>query len=304
MPALSSWVCCLKTDMETKVQAYAKLNISLDVVSKRPDGYHNMAMVMESVSLCDDVTIRVKKGNGEVSVSTNRNYLPTGKNNSAGKAAELFLCAAGITDLDVDIELFKRIPVCAGMAGGSTDAAAVLRGLNKLLGTGFDRQTLEKMGENIGSDVPYCVAGGTVLATGRGELLEDLPDMPECSIVICKPSFPVSTPELFSRIKCDKIRCRPDTNGIIECLEKGDLVGIGRRAFNVFESVLGQGIAEVERIKGVMLDHGAVGASMSGTGPTVFGIYADSKDAEKAFEVLKDDYIECFIAENIKKLSV
>ena len=290
--------------MEKTVQAYAKLNISLDVVAKRPDGYHDMAMIMESVSLCDDVTIRIKNGTGEVNVSTNRNYLPVGKGNSAGKAADLFLKTAGITDCDVDIELFKRIPVCAGMAGGSTDAAAVLRGLNDLFETGFDRKTLEKLGESLGSDVPYCVAGGTVLATGRGEILTDLPDMPSCSIVICKPSFPVSTPELFSRIKCDKIRCRPDTGGIISALEKGDLIGIGRRAFNVFESVLGQGIDEVESIKGTMLDYGAIGASMSGTGPTVFGLYAERKDAEKAFEALKDDYNECFLTENIKKLSV
>lgn len=290
--------------MEKTVQAFAKLNISLDVVSKMANGYHEMAMVMESVSLCDDVTIRVAKGSGDVSVSTNRKYLPIGNNNSAGKAAELFMSAAGITGWNVDIKLFKRIPVCAGMAGGSTDAAAVLRGLNELFGTGLDRKALEQMGEKLGSDVPYCVMGGTVLARGRGELLTDLPDMPHCHIVICKPSFPVSTPELFSRIKCDKIRRRPDTEGIIRALHDRDLTGIGRRAFNVFESVLGQGIDEVYHIKGAMLDYGAIGSSMSGTGPTVFGLFADEKDAKRAFDALKDDYRECYLSENIKKLTI
>lgn len=287
--------------METLVHAYAKLNLSLDVVSKRADGYHEMNMVMQSIDLCDDISIACTDGTGEISVSTNRHYLPSGRGNSAGKAAELFLKTAGAENMDVSINILKRIPVCAGMAGGSSDAAAVLRGLNELLGVGFDRAALEKMGESLGSDVPYCVAGGTVLAQGRGEVLTDLADIPDCRFVVCKPPFPVSTPELFARIKCDKIKCRPDTDGMIDSIEKGDLLGVGRRAFNVFEEVLPRGRKDIDFIKGALIDSGALGASMSGTGPTVFGIFDDISCARSAYECLHAVYRDCFLTSNIKK---
>ena len=287
--------------METLVHAYAKLNLSLDVVSKMSNGYHEMKMVMQSIRLCDDISIACSKGVGEISVSTNRRFLPSGRGNSAGKAAELFLKTVGAENIDVRINIQKRIPVCAGMAGGSSDAAAVLRGLNELLGTGFDRHALEKMGEALGSDVPYCVAGGTVLTTGRGEVLTDIARLPECCVVVCKPPFPISTPELFARIKCDKIKCRPDTAGMISALEKGDLVGVGRRVFNVFEDVLPRGRRDVDHIKSTLINCGALGASMSGTGPTVFGIFDDISCARAAFDSLRCEYRECFLTKSLDK---
>ncbi|MBR7081705.1 MAG: 4-(cytidine 5'-diphospho)-2-C-methyl-D-erythritol kinase [Oscillospiraceae bacterium] len=287
--------------METLVHAYAKLNLSLDVLYKRPDGYHEMKMVMQSVALCDDISIACTDGDGEISVSTNRRYLPSGDLNSAGKAARLFMDIAGIRGKDVAISILKRIPVCAGMAGGSSDAAAVLRGMNELFKTGFDREALKKMGESLGSDVPYCVSGGTALACGRGEKLTDLPDIPDCHIVVCKPPFPVSTPTLFSRLNCSAIKQRPDTDGLISALENGDLTGVGRRMFNVFESVLPQGGNDVEHIKSELINHGALGASMSGTGPSVFGIFDDAASAESAYKSLSGEYRECFLTKSVKK---
>jgi len=286
--------------MKTLVHAYAKLNLSLDIVSRRPDGYHDMKMVMQSIGLCDDITVACTDGNGTVSVSTNRYYLPSDRGNSAGKAAELFIEKAGISGVDISIDILKRIPVCAGMAGGSSDAAAVLRGLNELFGTGMERRALEEIGEALGSDVPYCVAGGTVLAQGRGEKLTELDSLPDCHIVVCRPPFQVSTPELFSRVRCERIKCRPDTEGMISALRKGDLLGVGRRMFNVFEDILPQGKNDVEHIKSVLINCGALGASMSGSGPSVFGIFDDIGSAGRAYEILSADYSDCFLTKSIK----
>jgi len=296
--------CYLANSMKKTFYAYAKLNISLDVLGKMDNGYHEMQMVMQSIDLCDDVDIAVKPGDGKITVSTNKVFLPTDKNNSAWKAASLFLQKAKITDGDVDIKLTKRIPVCAGMAGGSTDAAAVLRGLNELFNAGFSKNELEKIGEEIGSDVPYCVAGGTVLAEGRGEILKDLPQMPKCYILVCKPKFSVSTPELFAKIDCSKIKCRPDTQGIICALEQGDIKGIGRRVYNVFENVLPTGKEDIAFIKNKMYDYSALGACMTGTGSAVYGLYCELENAQKAYEELKKHYAECFVTETTDKLNI
>ena len=283
--------------MELLIRANAKLNITLDVVGKLPDGYHDMKMVMESVALCDDITIRIGEGHG-VTVRSDLSYLPTDKRNIALRAAELFMQETGLKK-SIHLNIVKRIPVCAGMAGGSTDAAAVLRGLNRLFRTGLSRLELERMGECLGSDVPYCIAGGTALAEGRGERLTPLKQLPICHVVVCKPGFSVSTPALFSKLDCDRIRHRPDTQGVMDALEQGDLAGVARRMYNVFESVLTRGRDEVEAIKATLLDHGALGAAMSGTGPAVFGLYDDRKSAAAAAASLRGSYKDVFLTKNI-----
>lgn len=287
--------------MEHAVKAYAKLNITLDIVGRQADGYHEMKMIMESVALCDNITIKLEKGHG-IGVKTNLSYLPSNGNNIAAKAARLFFDEQSINGFKAHINIKKRVPVCAGMAGGSSDAAAVLRGLNEMLETKLSSSSLEKMAEKLGSDVPYCVAGGTALSQGKGEKLTELEPMPRCHIVICKPAFSVSTPEFFSMIDCEHIRNRPDTDGAIEALKDRDLVGLARRMYNVFEDVPHRGRQEVMGIKVSLLDNGAIGAAMSGTGPTVFGLFQEKEKAKKAFGVLKKSYKDVFLTENIKRL--
>ena len=205
--------------------AWAKLNLSLDVLGTRPDGFHDLRMIMQSVDLHDDVTVTLD-GTGVCRAETNRSYLPCGADNVAVRAAQVFLERAGL-DCGVHIRLHKRIPVCAGLGGGSSDAAAVLRALNRLTGAGFSRAQLEELGALVGSDVPYCVAGGTMLAEGRGERLTPVTPMPRLPVVICKPDFPISTPELFRRVDARTSRCRPDTEGICAALADGGGPGGG-----------------------------------------------------------------------------
>lgn len=282
-----------------EVQARAKLNLSLDVLRRREDGYHDLRMIMQTVDLCD--SLRLETGTGApLRMSSNLGFLPANEKNLAAAAA-LRLCEAVGTDPGgLSIRLSKTIPVCAGLAGGSADAAAVLRGLNELLGLGLPPERLAEIGERVGSDVPYCVMGGTALAEGRGERLTALPPLPRCAVVLCKPAFSVSTPELFGRIDSVRIRCRPDTGGLIAALEAGDLPGVARRMYNVFEGVLpARRGAEVRSIKNTLIQCGALGASMSGTGPTVFGLFDDWEAAKRARAVLKADYQETFLTESM-----
>ena len=196
--------------MSVQEFAFAKLNLTLDVTARREDGYHDMVMVMQTISLTDRIVIG-ETGDSGIRVKCNYRYVPTDERNLAVKAAKIFLRAAGEEDRGIQIQMEKSIPVGAGMAGGSADAAAVLRGLNRLFGKRFERRELEKLAEEIGSDVPFCVAGGTALARGRGEVLEDLEPMPECRIVVCKPGFSISTPELFRKLDQAGLKRHPDT---------------------------------------------------------------------------------------------
>ena len=279
-------------------RACAKLNLTLDVLGRRPDGYHDMRMVMQTVSLCDHLLIEYGTG-APVRVSSNLDYLPTGGSNLAAAAA-LRLCEAVGRTCGVSIAIQKGIPVCAGLAGGSADAAAVLRGLNQLLDLGLSWEDLAEIGQRIGSDVPYCVLGGTALAEGRGERLTPLPPLPHCWAVLCKPYFSISTPELFGRIDSVHIRCRPDTDGVLAALEQGDLIGVARRMYNVFEDVLPERRgAEVAEIKNLLIQQGALGASMSGTGPTVFGLFSDRTQARDAFRILREHYRETYLTETV-----
>ncbi len=278
-----------------EVRAYAKLNLTLDVIARRPDGYHDLRMVMQTVDLADTLTLTEEEQEG-IRVRTNLRYLPGDERNLAAIAAKKFWEINGCNGKGLVIDLCKNIPVCAGMGGGSSDAAAVLRALNESSGLNLPLQRLAEIGEQVGSDVPYCVLGGTALVEGRGERLTALSPLPDCYIVICKPAFPISTPELFGCIDCRKIRCRPDTEGIIAALHNQDLAGVARRLYNVFEDVLtDRRGGEIAEIKNELISCGALGAAMSGTGPTVFGIFDDADQAETAFQSLKSHYSDTFL---------
>lgn len=282
-----------------KVEARAKLNLTLDVLGKRPDGYHDLKMVMQSITLADNLTLE-DNGEGEVRVRSSLTFLPSGEKNLAAKAALCFYRTLGREPRGLDISLDKHIPVCAGMAGGSSDAAAVLRALNQMEGQPFSREELARVGEQVGSDVPYCVLGCTALAEGRGERLTALPPLPRCWVVVCKPDFPISTPELFARIDGCKVRCRPDTDGMLAALAAGDLAGVARRMYNVFEDVLPERQrARVADIKNVLIQQGALGANMSGTGPTAFGLFEEERAAREAFALLSRQYKETFLAQTV-----
>ncbi len=284
---------------EFTIQAPAKLNLTLDVLGRREDGYHDLKMVMQSITLADRLTLRPGRAPG-IQVSSSFHFLPTGEKNLAGKAAVCFYQALGRPARDLDISITKHVPVCAGMAGGSSDAAAVLRALNRLEGDPFSPEELAHVGEAVGSDVPYCVLGCTALAQGRGEVLTPLPPLPHCWVVACKPDFPVSTPELFARIDSCRIRRRPDADGLIAALEQGDLMEVARRMYNVFEDVLPERqLARVADIKNTLIQQGALGANMSGTGPTAFGLFSSQSQAQAAYDVLKQRYQEVFLAETV-----
>ena len=284
---------------ELTIPAYAKINLTLDVLGKRPDGYHDLSMVMQSVSLADQVIIR-ETGEEGFTLKTDLGFLPGADKNIAGVAARAFARHTGVDLSGLEIELQKHIPVCAGTAGGSSDGAAVLRGLNRWFSCGLSLRHLAEIGEKVGSDVPYCVLGCTALAEGRGEKLTCLPALPDCHIVLCKPGFSVSTPELFRRIDELKLRFHPDTAGVLAALEEGDLAGVSRRMFNVFEEALpAQRRAVVEEIKSTLLSRGALGACMSGTGPTVFGIFDNAESAQSVADELKQSYAETFLTKNV-----
>jgi len=283
--------------------AYAKINISLDIVSKMSDGYHNMKMVMQTVSLSDEVTVECVPGEG-ISIVAGLPYLPADARNIAIKAALEYFKHTGISGYRTHIKINKKIPVSAGLGGGSADGACVLRLLDKMFASNLGRRTLETLGNNVGSDVPFCIAGGTCLAEGRGELLTVLPPIPRCYFVICKPPFICSTPELFRRVRCEKIHTRPDTDGIVASIATGDLPGVARRMYNVFEDLLPRGSRDLVDIKYALLDNGALGAVMTGSGPAVFGLFDNESRARKAYELMKLSYKECYFTEMVERLEV
>ena len=282
-----------------EIQAFAKLNLTLDILGKREDGYHDLRMVMQSITLADTLTLEENRGEG-LRVNANLRFLPTGEKNLAAAAALRFWEALGREPEDLDIRIEKRIPVCAGMAGGSSDAAAVLRALNQRAGEPFAPKELARLGERVGSDVPYCVLGGTALAEGRGEVLTPLPPLPRCWVVACKPDFPISTPELFAQADRVKLRRRPDTAGLVAALEAGDLGGVARRMYNVFEDVLPARLyTRVAEIKNVLIQCGALGANMSGSGPTAFGLFDRLEAAQEARACLAQRYRDTFLCETV-----
>lgn len=253
--------------------APAKLNLTLDVLGKRPDGYHELETVMQSVDLRDEVYITLKDRPG-IKVDISRDDLPRDLHNLAGKAAQEFLNYVNLPGQGIEVYINKRIPDKAGLAGGSSDAAAVIRGLDALLDTGLCETELLDISGRVGSDVPFCLLGGTRLCRGRGEIMTELPELPDCSIVIVKPVFSVSTPELFAALDSKRVLRRPDTGGFLKALSARELSGLGPYTVNVFEEVLPEDLGRrVRDIKGALLDAGALGASMTGTGSAVFGFF-------------------------------
>ena len=288
--------------MFVSAKAFAKINISLDIVSKMPNGYHGLKTVMQSVSLHDVLEITCEKGEG-IKLASNLGYIPNDARNLAARAAKVFFEHTCIAGYSTEIKIVKKIPVCAGLGGGSADAACVLRVLDEMFGTRLGRQTLEELGLKIGSDVPFCIDGGTALAEGRGEVLTNATPIPDCGIVICKPDFSISTPALFSKIRVEKIRSRPDTEGIIESLESGFVGGIARRMYNVFEDVLPPTAGDVHEIKKILLENDALGAVMTGSGPSVFGLFEDNEAASRAHKVLEKSFKESFVAAPVGRFS-
>ena len=281
-----------------EISANAKINLTLDILRRREDGYHELQMVMQAVSLADQLTVVPARGT-EGTAASDLHFLPTGGKNLAQMAAAAFRAATGLGG-QVDVSIQKRVPVCAGLAGGSADAAAVLRAMDELTGAGLSPVELAKIGEGVGSDVPFCVLGGTALAEGRGERLTPLPPLPPCHITICKPPFSISTPQLFSRVNVRKIVRRPDTAGTVAALEAGDLAGVARQMYNVFEDVLEpRRMAEIREIESALIDCGALGASMSGSGPSVFGLFQDQWRAQDACERLKKSYRDVFLCQPV-----
>lgn len=269
---------------DISVKALAKINLGLDVIRRREDGYHEVCMVMQTIHLYDRLDI-AKNQSGEITMETNLSFLPTNENNLVYKAAKLLCDEFGIRD-GIHVNLQKRIPVAAGMAGGSTDAAAVLYGMNKIFDLGLSMQELMERGVKIGADVPYCVMRGTALAEGIGEKLSQLPPMVKCPVLIAKPAINVSTKFVYENLKLDSV-VHPDMNRLIADIRAKDLHGIAADMGNVLESVTIPEYPVIADIKEHMRNHGAVGAMMSGSGPTVFGLFEDEKTAENAYEAMK-----------------
>lgn len=276
--------------------AHAKINLTLDVTGKLPNGYHTVRMVMQTVELHDDVTV-TKTDTGRITLSCDRAYVPTDGHNLAVRAAEQFFTATGMACAGLHIDLVKRIPVAAGLAGGSTNAAAVLHALNELYQTGCTLDELCEIGVKLGADVPYCVRGGSMLAEGIGEQLTPLPAMPPCWAVLCKPAFSVSTAEVYAQMNGGNLSMRPDTAGMIKALEMGDYAGICHRLYNVMETVTARRHAEIGQIKDILLSCGADGAVMSGSGPTTFGLFCDADKAQRAYETLKQTFPETHLTQ-------
>lgn len=270
---------------QIKLKALAKINLGLDVVRKREDGYHEIRMIMQTINMYDKIAIkRINKK--EIKVKTNLYYLPNNENNLVYKAAKLLMDQFDVKQ-GVSIDLEKYIPVAAGMAGGSSDAAAVLIGVNKLFELGLTKRQLMELSVVIGADVPYCIMRGTVLAEGIGEKLKPLKPLPECYVLIAKPGISVSTKFVYTNLKVKEINNHPDIDGMVQAIEQGDLPGVINRMGNVLEDVTIKEYPVIEEIKNLMKKNGALNAMMSGSGPTVFGIFTDYKVAAKAYEAVK-----------------
>ena len=269
------------------IKAYAKINLSLDIVSKRENGYHNLKMIMHTVNLYDKLNI-YETNNGNFSIKTNLSYLPNDDRNIIYKTYKEFYDYTKIKPAGMKVTLKKVIPVCAGLGGGSSDAAAFLKFLNEYNNNILSEEELYKMGEKLGADVPFCIKGGTCLAEGIGEILTPLPALPDCYIVIAKPQNKgLSTKSIFSSVDISKIDYHPDTNGIIKALQDGDLNGICKRMYNVLETYSKKESPEIEMYKETFSDSGAIGTLMSGSGNSVFGIFDDYNKAANAKEIMK-----------------
>ena len=267
------------------LKAMAKINLGLDVIRRREDGYHEVRMIMQTVNLYDELTFERTREEG-LRLSANLRMLPTDKNNLIIRAASMLQEEFGIKG-GMRIRLKKEIPVAAGMAGGSTDAAATLVAVNELFGLGLSVEELEKRAVKIGADVPYCIQGGTALSEGIGEILAPLPSAPARAVVVAKPPVHVSTRFVYQNLHLEQVKDHPDIDGMIESIRDGKLEGVAGRLANVLETVTIPAHPVIGQIKAFLLERGALGALMSGSGPTVFALYAQRSEASKAYEELK-----------------
>lgn len=276
-----------------KLRALAKINLGLDVVRKREDGYHEVRMIMQTIKMYDRLELTVRETPG-IRIKTNLSYIPTDENNLVYKAAKLLMDEFQIKK-GLNIRLEKFIPVAAGMAGGSSDAAATMVGVNRLFRLGLTQEELMKRAVKIGADVPYCIMRGTALAEGIGEMLSPLPPMPDCHILIAKPPVGVSTKFVYGNLRANELEQHPDIDGMIQALEDKSIAGICEKMENVLETVTVPEYPVIDEIKQLMLECGADGALMSGSGPTVFGIFTDKKSAKLA----KEKVVESGLAKQI-----
>lgn len=278
------------------IKAYAKINISLDVVGKREDGYHLLKMIMQTIDLYD--YINIKKYDNGIKLACNKAYVPTDERNLAYKAADLFINTYDI-DGGVEIYLKKNIPVAAGLAGGSTDAAAVLKAMRNLYKPEISDDELMKLGLKIGADVPYCIVGGTALCEGIGEKITKLSTFRDHILIVVKPSFGVSTKEVYKNLDISKINKHPDTELLIKSMEEENLFRVSKNMKNVLENVTLRKHIIIKNIKKELLDMGAMGALMSGSGPTVFAFFEDILKAQICYDKIKKKYKEVFITRTI-----
>lgn len=277
-------------------RSYAKVNITLDVLRRREDGYHEVKMIMQTVSLYDKISVRKQKQG--IRMRVNLPYLPVDSRNLAYQAAQLFFEKTKIAG-GAEIRIEKHIPVAAGLAGGSGNAAAVLCALNELYHTGLPQEQLAKIGLEIGADVPYCIYGGTMLAEGIGEKLTKLPPLPVCYILLVKPKISVSTKKVYEALDMKQVTEHPDTNGVIQALHQKNVTEVSIRMFNVLQQVTEQMHPEIMEIRSKFMENGAEGTIMSGSGPTVFGIFEEETAAKRAYQNMRQNYPETFLTKSI-----
>ena len=288
--------------MRTTVRAAAKINLFLDITGKRGDGYHIVNMVMQSVSLYDEVTVTVGNGDGEITVSCTDENVPCDETNTAYKAVKEFFKYAEMKPMNVWVKIKKRIPSQAGMAGGSTDAAAVLVALNEMLETEFSQDELAEIAENIGADVPFCIYGGTMTANGIGTILTPLPEMPECYIVVVKPDIKISTKEAYAKSDSIGYEQTRSIETMIDAVCNGNINAVGKALYNKFEEVVE--VPEIDEIKSCMETYGAEGALMTGSGSAIFGIFEERSDADDCMDYLERHFENVWLVEPVSECQV
>ena len=278
--------------------AYAKINLTLDVLDKRPDGYHDLKSIMQTISIRDDIEIDLDTGKPWKLICS-KEGIPEDSRNLAWKAAEVFFSAAKIEPNGIEIRITKRIPSEAGLGGGSADAGAVLRALNKHYNNPFSILALAELGNQVGSDVPFCTLCGTAMVEGRGERLRKLPDMPDCCFVVCKPEFSASTPALYKILDESVIGKRPDHQAVESALLTGDLGKIAQNLYNVFDPVVTKDHLELNYIKSIFNSYGSIGQQMTGSGSAVFAIVPEFEHAAVICNMLRENYPNVYIAKPI-----
>lgn len=278
--------------------AFAKINLTLDVLGKRPDGYHDLKSVMQTISIRDDIEIDLDTGK-PWSLSCSMDGVPCDERNLAWKAAEVFFNTLKCDPNGLEIRITKRIPMQAGLGGGSADAGAVLRALNKHYNNPLSILALAELGAQVGSDVPFCTLCGTAMVEGRGERLRKLPDMPECCFVVCKPQFSSSTPELYQKLDAIEIAKRPDNQAMESALIAGDIGKVAEHIYNVFDPIVTQEHLELNYIKSIFNSYGSIAQQMTGSGSAVFAVVPDFEFAAVICSMLKDNYPEVYIAKPV-----